>query len=63
MTALHGESTTRTPLITTSGGPTMHLLVEAEACARSAGRILELSPDPGVRREAKGLVPGCLPHP
>lgn len=42
--------------IATTGGPSIELLIEAEAHARQAARIVELDPDPDARREARVLV-------
>lgn len=40
---------------TAPGGPTMHYIIEAEAHARAAGRLVELDPDPEAQREARIL--------
>jgi hypothetical protein len=42
-------------LVTLTGGPSVSLLIEAEAHVRQALRIVELDPDPDARREAKIL--------
>jgi hypothetical protein len=44
-----------TPLVTLTGGPSVALLIEAEAHVRQALRIVELDPDPDARREARVL--------